>query len=143
MEQLKFFHFSGDEVRVVKKDNESWWVAKDLCNVLSIRNSRDALTRLDEGEKGVALIDTPGGKQKLAVVSESGVYTLILTSRKPENKQLKRWIMRELLPTIGKTGGYIANDYLFISTYLPHADELTKLMFKDTLETVRKANGEY
>jgi phage antirepressor YoqD-like protein len=73
-------------------------------------------------------------------VNEPGLYTLILGSRKSEAKQFKRWITHEVIPTIRKTGGYVANEDMFIETYLKHADEQTKLLFRATLETVRKQN---
>lgn len=140
MNQLKLFYFLDNEIRVVMKADEPWWVAKDVCDVLGISKHRDATSRLDDDERGSVLVDTLGGLQEMSAVNEFGLYSLILTSRKPEAKQFKRWITHELLPTIRKTGGYVANDDLFISTYLPHADEQTKLIFKATLETARQAN---
>lgn len=102
--------FKGHGVRIVMVKGDPWFVASDVCRVLEIANSRDALTRLDDDEKGVATTDTLGGKQELAIVSESGLYSLILTSRKAEAKQFKRWIVHEVLPAIRKTGGYSLHD---------------------------------
>ena len=93
-------------VRVVEKDGDPWFVAKDVCDCLEVGNSRDAVATLDEDEKGVATIDTLGGAQEMATISESGLYSLILRSRKPEAKTFKRWIVREVLPSIRKTGSY-------------------------------------
>lgn len=107
-QNIKSFDYNGQEVRTVEMNGQPWFVAADVCNVLDISNSRDAVARLDEDEKGVALTDTPGGKQKTTIVSESGLYSLILGSRKPEAKQFKRWITHEVIPSIRKTGGYIA-----------------------------------
>ena len=73
-------------------------------------------------------------------VNEAGLYNLVLRSRKPEAKQFKRWVTHEVLPTIRKTGGYVSNDEMFINTYLPFADEQTKMMFRGVLETVRRQN---
>ena len=67
-----------------------------------------AVSKLDEDEKGISLIDTLGGEQKLGIVNESGLYALVLSSRKPEAKAFKRWITHEVIPSIRKTGGYIA-----------------------------------
>lgn len=106
MNQLQVFNFTGTEIRVVTKDGQPWWVAKDVCDVLEIKNSRDALGRLDEDEKGVASTDTLGGTQQVQVVNESGLYSLVLSSRKPEAKQFKRWITHEVIPAIRKTGTY-------------------------------------
>ena len=78
----------------------------DVCRVLSVKNNRDASRRLDEDEKGVAQIDTPGGSQKMTISSESGLYKVILRSDKPEAKKFTRWVTHEVLPSIRQTGGY-------------------------------------
>lgn len=98
--------FEGHELRIVERDGEPWFVAKDVCDILEINNNRQALARLDEDEKGVSLIDTLGGKQKLATVNEFGLYSLVLSSRKAEAKKFKRWITHEVIPSIRKTGSY-------------------------------------
>lgn len=95
---------------------------------------------LDDDEKDTHTVSTPGGNQSMIIVSEAGLYSLILKSRKPEAKQFKRWITHEVIPSIRKTGGYIGNDEMFINTYLPFADDTTRIMFRSTLETVRKQN---
>lgn len=107
MNQLQKFMYSNQEVRSTVIDSEPWFVAKDVCDVLELTNSRMAIERLDEDEKGVSSIDTLGGKQNITIVNESGLYSLILGSRKPEAKQFKRWITHEVIPMIRKTGGYI------------------------------------
>ncbi|USK48884.1 phage antirepressor KilAC domain-containing protein [Bacillus sp. CMF12] len=137
---LQIFKYVNNEIRTISKNNDVWFVAKDVCDVLEIKNSRDAISRLDSDEKGVVSTDTLGGKQELTVVNEPGLYTLILGSRKQEAKQFKRWITHNVLPTIRKTGGYVSNEDTFLQTYLPHADEQTKSIFRVTLETVRKQN---
>lgn len=106
MKDLINFQYEDREVRTVTKDGIIWFVAKDVCDILEIGNSRQALTRLDEDEKGVILNDTPGGKQELAIVNEPGLYSLILSSRKPEAKAFKRWVTHEVLPAIRKDGVY-------------------------------------
>ena len=109
MSNIVAFDFESHDVRIlVGQDGEPQFVSADVCNALSIRNSRDAIARLDDDEKGVAITDTPGGKQELAVINESGLYQLILTSRKPEAKRFKRWVTHEVLPSIRKTGSYAA-----------------------------------
>lgn len=103
--------FSSDEfgdVRAVNRGGEPWFVAKDVCDALGIANSRDALARLDDDEKGVGLTDTLGGAQEMTIVNEPGLYTLVLSSRKPEAKAFKRWITHEVIPSIRRTGGYMA-----------------------------------
>lgn len=80
--------------------------AADVCAVLEHVNSRDAISHLDDDEKGVAIIDTLGGAQEMNVVNESGIYNLIFTSRKPQAKAFQRWVTGEVLPPLRKTGRY-------------------------------------
>ena len=83
-------------------EGEPWFVAADVCRALGIGDSRTATARLDADEKGAVLIRTLGGEQKVTIISESGLYALVLSSRKPEAKAFKRWITHEV---IRKTGG--------------------------------------
>jgi prophage antirepressor-like protein len=83
------------------------FVAADLCRVLGIRNVSDALASLDGDEKGLAITETPGGPQAMAVVAESGIYSLIMRSRKPEARAFRRWVTGTVLPAIRRTGGYV------------------------------------
>lgn len=109
MNQLKVFaNPTFGSIRTLNIDGEPWFVASDVCKALGIANSRDAVARLDEDEKGVALTDTLGGVQNLTTVNEPGLYALVLSSRKPEAKAFKRWITHEVIPSIRKNGGYIA-----------------------------------
>lgn len=100
------FTFHSNEIRTVRIDAEPWWIARDVCTVLEIRNVADAMSSLDEDEKGVATTDTPGGAQQMAIINEPGLYSLILRSRKPQAKAFKRWITHEVIPAIRKTGRY-------------------------------------
>ena len=129
------------KVRTVTLNGAPCFVAADICRALDIANSRDAVKRLDDDERGVVSTDTLGGVQEMTVVNESGLYSLVLGSRKPEAKQFKRWITHEVIPTIRKTGGYVNNDDLFVNTYLPNADDTTKALFRSTLETIRAQNA--
>ncbi|EPY00980.1 Bro-N domain-containing protein, partial [Magnetospirillum fulvum] len=93
------------------QDGQPWFVAADICRCIGISNSRDATAALDDDEKGVALTDTLGGPQEVSIVSESGLYALILRSRKavtPGTVQhrFRKWITSEVIPAIRKTGGY-------------------------------------
>lgn len=106
MSTLVTFNFVSQHVRIVMCGDEPWFVAADVCDALTISNSRMALDRLDDDEKGVSSIDTPGGKQELSIINESGLYSLILTSRKPEAKKFKKWVTSEVLPTLRKAGRY-------------------------------------
>lgn len=104
--QPTVFTFDKMDVRVIRKDGEPWFVASDVCEALTIGNSRDAVGRLDDDEKGVGTIDTLGGAQEQAIINESGLYSLILTSRKSAAKRFKKWVTAEVLPSIRKTGSY-------------------------------------
>lgn len=99
-------------VRAIMRDGEPWFVAADICKALEIANNRDALTRIDDDEKGVALADTLGGKQEVTIVNEPGLYSLVLGSRKPEAKVFKRWVTHEVIPSIRKHGAYLTPEAL-------------------------------
>lgn len=88
------------------KDGEPWFVAADVCTILSLGNPRSSLALLDDDERDVHSVDTPGGIQLVSIVNEPGLYSLILRSRKDEAKAFKRWITHEVIPTIRKTGSY-------------------------------------
>ena len=107
--EIQRFEFKGAALRTLTDENgEPWFVAKDVCDVLELSNGGQALARLDDDEKSsITLNDgTPGNPNK-AIVSESGLYALVLASRKPEAHEFKRWVTHEVLPQIRKTGGYI------------------------------------
>ena len=107
MNELKIFNYSDKQIRTFIKDSEPWFVAKDVCDILEISNGRDAISRLDDDEKcAVGITDAIGREQRTTVITESGVYALVFTSRKPEAESFKRWIRKEVLPSIRKTGGY-------------------------------------
>lgn len=113
MSKLKIFENPAfGQMRTVVIDNEPWFVATDVCKCLEIGNSRQTLTRLDDDEKDVISNDTPGGRQNMSVVNEPGLYTLVLSSRKPEAKAFKRWITHEVIPAIRKHGLYAADELL-------------------------------
>ena len=103
------FDFNGHSVRVHKDQNtEPWFVAKDVCDILDIGNSRQATSYLDDDEKDTVITnDSIGRQREICIVNEAGIYSLILRSRKPEAKAFKRWVTHEVLPEIRKTGGYI------------------------------------
>ena len=100
------------QVRVLEKDGQPWFVAKDVCDALKHSNSRVALSRLDDDEKGVSKVYTPGGHQEVSTVNEYGLYSLVLTSNLPKAKQFKRWITHEVIPSIRKHGMYAKDELL-------------------------------
>lgn len=110
MNELQIFKNNQfGNVRIVMKDQEPWFVAKDVCECLAISKHRDAISRLDDDERGSLKVDTLGGKQEMATVNEYGLYSLVLSSRKKEAKEFKRWITHDVIPQIRKTGQYVAD----------------------------------
>ena len=105
MTELLNLSFENQKVRAIESDGETWWVAKDVCDILGILTEQTR--RLDEDEKGLRLIQTPSGNQEMVIVNESGLYCLVLGSRKPEAKAFKRWVTHDVLPSIRKTGVYL------------------------------------
>ena len=103
----------GCSVRTVIINNDPWFVAKDVCEALEINNTSDTLKKvLDDDERGIDTIYTPGGPQQVSIINESGLYSLILRSRKPEAKKFKKWVTEEVLPTIRKHGIYATGEKL-------------------------------
>ena len=100
------------ELRALKgSDGEPWFVAKDVCEILGVGNSRQALSRLDDDEKNTVILnDGNRGNPNVSIVNEAGFYSLVLSSRKPEAREFKRWVTHEVLPSIRRSGGYIASD---------------------------------
>ena len=108
MNEIQIFNNKefGD-MRTVTIDDEPWFVGKDVAEALGYSNARDALSKhVDKEDKGVAKCDTPGGKQDLSIINESGLYALIFGSKLESAKRFKHWVTSEVLPTIRKTGGY-------------------------------------
>lgn len=136
-QQLAPFDFEGRPVRVVTdSQGEPWFVAADVLATIGL--DRKALERLDEDEKGVSSIHTPGGGQEMTTVNEPGLYTLVLGSRKTEAKRFKRWVTHEVLPSIRKTGSYAVPGAL-ASLPAPTQDRVTALLLIG--EAVAKVPG--
>ncbi|HJK60755.1 MAG TPA: BRO family protein [Methanocorpusculum sp.] len=97
------FNFMGKNVRVVMKDNEPWFVASDVCDVLGLQNPTKSISSLDEDERSNFKLGRQGDAN---TISEAGMYTLALRSRKPQAKPFRRWVTHEVLPAINRTGSY-------------------------------------
>lgn len=138
-QQLVPFDFEGRAVRVVTDDQgDPWFVAADICAVLQLPETHKAVARLDDDEKDRNSIPTPGGVQEMTVVSESGLYSLVLGSRKPEAKRFKRWVTHAVLPSIRKTGSY-ATPGALASLPAPTQDRVCALLLIG--EAVAKVPG--
>jgi len=132
MNELKIFNFEYNEVRTQVIDGEPWFVGKDVTGVLGYSNSRDAISRhVFEDDKGVAFHDTPGGNQSLVIVNESGLYALVFGSKLDSAVKFKRWVTKEVLPALRKTGAYqMPTDPM----------DALRLMFQATEHTQEKVN---
>lgn len=126
MDNLQIFNNAEfGQIRTVTKDNEPWFVGKDVCEAFGDTNHKRSLSRIDDDEKGVSQIDTPGGKQDMTVINESGLYALLFQMQPKKAKgvshndslieerikklnRFKKWVTSEVLPSIRKSGGYIA-----------------------------------
>lgn len=95
-------------IRIIDRAGEPWFVMTDVCRVLGITNSRDAASRLDDDERGVGNTDTFTGAKDVTIITESGLYALILTSRKPAARAFAKWVTGTVLPSIRRTGAYVA-----------------------------------
>ena len=109
MNDLQIFIYSGAQLRTIQQPDGLWWVLRDVCEVLGLSTPAKVAERLDDDEKGVSLIHTPGGKQEMTIINEPGLYSVILRSDKPEAKAFKRWVVHEVLPSIRKNGSYGMN----------------------------------
>ncbi|CAD5569045.1 phage repressor protein/antirepressor Ant [Escherichia coli] len=132
------FKFGDSEIRVINKCGEPWFVAKDVCDALALTNSRKALTALDDDEKGVTLSYTLGGEQNLSIVSESGMYTLVLRCRDAVNKgsvphKFRKWVTAEVLPSIRKHGEYVKGKKTTVEERTPLRDAVNMLVGKKGL----------
>lgn len=146
MNELKVFENEQfGEIRTVMISNEPWFVGKDVAKALGYSNTKDAIaTHVDDDDRLViqksenTTLEIPN--RGLTIINESGLYSLVLSSKLSSAKQFKRWVTSEVLPAIRKTGGYVNNDELFISTYFDDAPEEMKQIFRTNLAVLRHKN---
>lgn len=129
------------EIRTITINGEPYFVGKDIAMALGYKDTSDALKKhVSDDDKLTRRFADSGQNRNMITINESGLYSLIFGSKLDSAVEFKHWVTSDVLPTIRKTGGYVNNDTLFIDTYLPFADDNTKLLFSTTLETVRKQN---
>lgn len=141
-----FNHPEFGNLRCIEKDGEPWFVGKDVAMALGYSNTRDALSRhVDVEDKGVVNHDTPSGIQKMTIINESGLYSLILSSKLEKAKRFKHWVTSEVLPALRKTGSYtisqsqngqskpMSREYLLATAFL----ESQKVIEENTREIAR------
>jgi prophage antirepressor-like protein len=137
--------YGEKEVRTyLDDDGQIWFIAKDVCEILGLSNASMAINGneitgdngLDENEKGIRLVYTPGGNQSLLTINESGLYSLIFKSKKEEAKKFKKWVTSEVLPEIRKTGKYfIKKEEMYTRVELMR--EIEKLSFKSMAQSLK------
>ncbi|EGT4056855.1 phage antirepressor Ant [Clostridioides difficile] len=141
MNELQIFKNNEfGEIRTVTKNNEPWFVATDVCSALDISNTSQALTRLDDDEKNTIILNEGIGNPNKSIVSEYGLYNLILASRKKEAKKFKRWITHDVIPTIRKHGAYMTSEV--IEKTLTDPDYLIQLATNLKEEKAKRALAE-
>lgn len=143
MNMLKTFNNAEfGQIRTIMLDNKPYFVGKDVAKILGYKDTSDALKKhVDAEDKLTGRFADSGQNREMYIINESGLYSLILSSKLPKAKRFKHWITSEVLPTIRKTGGYVNNEDLFLNTYLPNADEHTKQLFGATLKELRQLNA--
>lgn len=143
-EMMVFNNPEFGSVRTVCIDGEPWFVGKDVADCLGYSNSSKAVMVHvdDEDKRSVMLPNSQNGNSvgKFTLINESGFYSLVLSSKMPNAKKFKRWVTAEVLPTIRKTGGYVANEDVFVETYLPFADEPIKQLFRIQCRVINQLN---
>jgi anti-repressor protein len=137
MNNVTFFRYQQKQVRTVIIDGEAWFVVRDVCEVLTISNDRDALTKVDKEDVGKADTLTNGGLQKMNIVNESGLYALIFMSEKESAKSFKRWVTHEVLPSIRKTGAYSITDILDKNASYPEIRAKSKKIRNELTDTLK------
>lgn len=135
MNEIQIFNYNSNEVRTIQRDGEPWFVLRDVCGVLALGTPTKVAERLDEDEKGVSQIHTPGGDQSMTIINESGLYNVILRSDKPEAKPFRKWVTSEVLPTIRRHGMYATAET--VEKMLADPDTTIKLL--ETIKAEREA----
>lgn len=155
MNELQIFNFDSNEVRTVVVNEEPYFVGKDVAKILGYKRTADAIKQhVDSEDKGVGKIQTPGGLQKTTLINESGLYSLIFSSKLDTSKRFKRWVTSEVLPQIRKQGFYMTNSLVqeivdnpqvihYLAEQVAMINENNKAQ-SNQLETIdKKIEGEY
>jgi prophage antirepressor-like protein len=128
------FKFDQEQLSVIDKKGNPWFVAKDVCKILGIGHTPTAMKQLDDDEKLVCVLDTSGQGRETWIINESGLYSLIIRSNKPNAKKFRKWVTSEVLPQIRKTGSYIPSQKI--------TDEEFKQSRKDSTDIFKEAGIE-
>ena len=140
-QQVVPFNFNGLAVRTLSQNNISWFVAKDVCDALEIVDHKQAVSRLDDDERGWYKVRSLGGDQETNCINESGLYALILRSNKPNAKAFRKWVTSEVLPAIRQTGKYDARAELTLEQkYIALLEKQNELLETRVSRRASKAN---
>ena len=142
-EIMTFVNEEFGSVRTVSINGEPWLVGNDVAMCLGYAKPRNAVARhVDEEDKALAPFQggCSSGTQNTIIINESGFYSLVLSSKLQGAKRFKRWVTSEILPTIRRTGGYVANEDMFVEIYLPFADDAVKNLFKLQCQVINQLN---
>ena len=128
-------------VRTTTIDGEIMFVGKDVADILGYTNAPKAIKdHVDDEDKLIERIVMSGQNRDVILINESGLYCLILSSKKPKAREFKHWVTSEILPTIRRTGGYVASEDMFIENYLPFLDEPYRDLFRLQMTAIEKLN---
>lgn len=150
--QLSIFKYqeedsnSLNDFTTIDIDGEAWFIAKQVCDLLGIANASDAVSTLDDDEKRMSVIPTPGGNQNVRLINESGLYNLIFKSKKPSAKTFRKWVTKEVIPSIRKTGTFGINRIEtpnFIVRYNDNWDRINKGHFSVISELFIRLYGRF
>lgn len=128
-------------VRTVIVNGEPWFAAKDVAEILGYRNgSRDINRHVDEEDRRKIMLSDGNQNRETIIINESGLYSLILSSKMPRAKEFKRWVTAEILPTLRRTGGYVGNVDMFVDNYLSFLDEPYRNLFRLQILAINQLN---
>ena len=140
-ELMTFVNEEFGTVRSTVINGEPWLLGKDIADILGYTNTPKAIRdHVDTEDKLIERIVLSGQNRSVIFINESGFYSLVLSSKLPNAKKFKHWVTGTVLPTIRRTGGFVANEDLFVNTYLPFADDETKNMFRLQCQVIKQLN---
>ncbi len=136
MNAIQKFLFEEHQIRVIERFDEPWFVAVDVCKALALHNQRQVVSALDDDEKGVQIMDTPGGQQKMNIISLPGLFALVSKSRKPVARAFDRWVRHVVLVQIAKTGKFVPDGYVEEHSFSANETASEPMRFLELLASI-------
>ncbi|MBR1438599.1 MAG: Bro-N domain-containing protein, partial [Synergistaceae bacterium] len=140
--EMQVFKYKEQQVRTTEIDGEIWFVAKDVADILGFEDATHAIRGLDEDEKGLQKVETLRGMQDMTIISEAGLYTLLMRSNKTEAKSFRRWVTHEVLPSIRKHGMYLTDEALKAMKIDPERFERVLKLYAEAREREQELKKE-